>query len=239
MNYFAHATLVLAHDRPLTTAGAILPDLIRYAGPRRAHKPLDWADVADPTVDGSSETRSPRVREQFEQVADGVRNHLAADAVFHTSKPFLSALHALNRFIHDKTPVLADHWTRWLLPHVVVELVLDRLLVRVDPAGAELCYHAIDTLRRSEVFDRICDRYHVDPAVTDALLTQWVTNRRLHSYDTNEGISRAIERTLGGHGRRVIADGEAKAFALLLDHTESLIGEPYRLLPPMGETGRR
>jgi hypothetical protein len=75
--------------------------------------------------------------------------------------------------------------------------------------------------------------------VTGALLKQWVVNRRLHSYDSCEGIVRAVERTLSRHGRPVIANGQASAFARLLEHAEAIVGDPLRMLPLWEETWQR
>ncbi len=209
------------------TAGSILPDLIRYAGARRTHRHAPWngADAA------------PHHRDLLADLAEGVRCHLEADAAFHTSRPFVSLMQALTTFTRQEIPLLADHWTRWLLPHVAAELVLDRLLVRADPAGAQACYDAIRRLHDSDVLPTVCDGYGVDVPVTRALLDQWVCNRRLHSYDSFDGLAFAVERALGAFGRPVFAPGERAAFAALVQQAELLIGDPRSLLPTV--SGRR
>ncbi len=221
MNYFAHATLVLPMGRPPLTAGSILPDLIRYAGARRTHRPAPW----------NGTDAGPQHGEPLADLADGIRSHLEADAAFHTSTSFVSLMQGLMTFTRREVPLLADHWTRWLLPHVAAELVLDRLLVRADPAGAEACYEAIRWLHDSDVLPTVCAGYGVDVPVTRAVLAQWVSNRRLHSYDTFDGLAFAVERSLGMFGRPVFAPGERAAFETLVERAEVLMGDPHRLLP--------
>lgn len=214
-------------DRPLLTAGSILPDLIRYAGARRTHRPAPWNGT-----DAAGHQQEP-----LADLAEGIRCHVQADAAFHGSVPFVSLMQALTTFTRREVPLLADHWTRWLLPHVAAELLLDRLLVRADPAGAQACYDAIRRLHDSDVLPTVCDGYGVDVSVTRALLAQWVANRRLHSYDTFEGLAFAVERALSTFGRPVFAPGERAAFAILVDQAEVLIGDPRSLLPTVD--GRR
>jgi hypothetical protein len=229
VNTFAHARLVLPLGRPLTTAGAILPDLVRYAGARGNHRPL----VVQGPAAGSD------LRAQLDEVAAGVRCHLEADAVFHGQRPFVDLLQGLTRFTRRDAPELANHWTRWLLPHLVAEIVLDRLLVRADPDGAESCYEAMATLRAGDVLGSVAASYEVPLAPLAWLLGEWVTRRRLHSYETLDGIAFAVERALGRFGRRVIEDSQAEAFARLVDYAEQCIGDPFAMLPaPCGRPAR-
>jgi len=117
--------------------------------------------------------------------------------------------------------------------------VLDRLLVRADPSGAQACYEAMRQLHDSDLLPVVCGGYGVNVTIMRFVLARWVRNRRLHSYDTFDGLAFAVERALDGFGRPVFAPGERAAFAVLVEQIEMRMGDPHRLLPTVSVAGQR
>ena len=83
------------------------------------------------------------------------------------------------------------------------------------------------------ILPAVCRGYGVDLKVTRALLAQWVSNRRLHTYETFDGLALAVERALGTRGRPVFAGNERQAFAALVERAETLLVDPYAFLPSL------
>ncbi|MCA9057961.1 MAG: hypothetical protein KDA85_05660 [Planctomycetaceae bacterium] len=146
MNYLAHGFRFL--DDPLFVAGTAVPD---------------WLAVADRAV----RVRSRRIQAGYDQltlpgrsVADGIRQHLKDDDLFHRCPDFLYLEAELGSRFRRLMADPFDHRPGFL-GHIVTELLLDALLAERDPTLLSryyTCLESVDPLLVQETVNQLCPR---------------------------------------------------------------------------------
>jgi len=128
MNYFAHALPWLDRS-PYLVAGTAVPD---------------WLAVSDRSVRMRSKLVAPWIDSEDRQLAElarGMLQHLADDALFHDNRAFVELNLAL--IVQTRDFFGGERGFRpSLLGHLLVEVLLDAHLVEGHPAELER-YHAI------------------------------------------------------------------------------------------------
>ncbi len=129
MNFLSHHYIIHKDARPYYSLGNILPDLTRIV-----HK--DFRISTEIHLN----TRDNKIQE----IVDGAKFHHYADSVFHNSSFFkqndtfiLKRLKSLNLESIDKY--------LYFLSHIMLEIILDRILVKRDP---HVCDHFYESLKQ-------------------------------------------------------------------------------------------
>lgn len=181
MNYFAHGYLVL--DDPYVVAGTALPDWLG-ASDRRARLRSERI-----RADGC-----PRIR----SLAAGIRRHLEDDSWFHATEAF-------QRTWLELTQLLRDHETdsersrAWFLAHVLLEMLIDRFLIRQRPERLDAYYAAIDSVDLEWLDHAVRPWLTRPPAGLTAYAEAFRRHRFLYGYLEDLGLY----RRLAGVARRV------------------------------------
>lgn len=128
MNFFAHFLIDQQVDRHHYNAGLVLPDLIRNFFPRQRFK----------AENVNQEYLDAHALELFH----GSCRHLERDKAFHQSLFFTVGNQALNQIF--KAHHLGNHVPRvWLAAHLVLELMLDRVLMKQHPEQLDRFYESL------------------------------------------------------------------------------------------------
>ena len=130
MNYLAHFFIDHESSAPYYNAGLILPDL--------AH--------------GYIHTFSPQTFDSDAQneLLRGCRMHHQRDKQFHASDFFKTRFDLINEQL--KTHLAHTHINRkWFLAHVLLELLIDRILVRHFPLLTDEFYASLDAVKEIEL----------------------------------------------------------------------------------------
>lgn len=205
MNFLAHSVVALRLasplpvDLPAYVVGSALPDLIGLAAPRvrlrqrpphicPAPSPLEgegWGEVlvlAPPKLGAGG------------AVSAGVRAHLATDAAFHKTAAFAAAQAEVGGLL-DAAVFEGIRVRRFFVAHVLVELALDAVLLRADPALGEQFYKQF---ARAD-FDAVTRWAEEEtgrplPRLPD-VLRRFADARSLISYATDDGVATGLART--------------------------------------------
>lgn len=179
MNFLAH-DVVLPPDAPaVLRVAAAVPDLWSFL-PKR---PLP-ATIRERL--GTS--RDPAVR----AVAQGVDAHLRADATFHRHPEFQRRMDWLEGEMRSVWPGLGS---AALGAHVMVEMLLDRWLLRGDPGLVERYYASFSPTLIAFVSTQVSDDRESQEAMTKVLHT-FTSTRFLADYPDRERLVMRFVRRL-------------------------------------------
>ncbi|NOZ20258.1 MAG: hypothetical protein GXP25_04130 [Planctomycetes bacterium] len=189
MNFLSHVAVVEPIQDPLVTAGAVLPDLLRHVGLRHHRRPETDAGLS----------------EAARRVLRGVRYHVATDAFFHYCPWFGQTLKGLQQSMADEGNPLANHWSRWLLPHVLIEIVTDAHIAEVRPDLPKGLYNSLQDFARHDCCPEVCGLYEADPDRLGGWIDILIGNRRVETYNTTCGVADALRRVLAKEGKEVLS----------------------------------
>ncbi len=227
---------------PAYAVGSALPDLIGLAAPRvRLRKdPLapNNGGTGELGFGPSSAILAPPLLGAG-GVSAGVRAHLATDAAFHKTAAFAEAQAEVGALFGD-AGFVGIRVRRFFVAHVLVELALDAVLLRTDPALVEKFYAAF----AQADFDAVTRWAEHEtgrplPRLPD-VLARFAASRYLLSYITDAGVATGLSRTC----QRARQDGfEGENFARLIPvvreavglvaaRAEALLSETYHLASP-------
>jgi hypothetical protein len=172
MNFLAHYAVGTLPNDPLYTLGCLLPDLVRNYRKGLRVKPTDSTE--------------PSALEL------GVRHHYLADQIFHGSD-FFKSMSQLFRVRLDQNG-FRDRRYGFFTTHGVVELMLDRCLMRHDPTMIDRLYFNLDNLTELDT-QRAFEAFGL-PGFQDfyKFLQRFRSSRYLYGYQYPRGISFALSR---------------------------------------------
>ncbi len=185
MNYlshfvFNHEICGLPEDAHFV-AGVALPDLWpRFSRRKR----IRWPALRAAVPADVDETR----------LQAGLLNHVAADARFHISRPFLTWVRQTKLALapYDAHPAASE-----FLAHVAVELALDHHLVRAMPGRAERFYAALTAVDFDRLDARISRLGAVDAAGLAEELRAFVARRFAPRYAEPGALAAVLRYVLG------------------------------------------
>lgn len=125
LNYFAHGMSEIGSPERL--AGTAFPD---------------WLGAADRSV------RLDTARLDDSELAAGVRRHYHDDRWFHATGAFLRVCADVTDLVRA-TPDYDRSHRGWFLGHVLVEMLVDRFLIRDDPRRLDDYYEALESIDRA------------------------------------------------------------------------------------------
>ena len=165
MNYLAHGHLHL--DRPWFVAGTALPD---------------WLAASD----RQSRIRSERITGD-DDLAAGVRRHIADDAWFHRTEAFQRSeadLTALVREANRDEP----RQRSWFFGHILVELLLDAWLMEQRPGLLDDYFAALAEVDAEKIVACSAPWVTRRPERLAAFIGVFREHRFLEGYRTDEGL---------------------------------------------------
>jgi len=189
MNFLSHVAVVEPVQDRLVIAGAVLPDLLRHVGSGHHRTP----DIEVGLSEGAR------------RVLRGIRYHVEADAFFHYCPWFGQTLKELQQHMADEGNPLARHWSRWLLPHVLIEIVIDAHIADIRPDLPKVLYDCLQEFARHDGCAEVCRLYGADPEGLREIIGILIGNRRVETYDTTEGVADALRHVLAKEGMEVLS----------------------------------
>ena len=173
MNYLAHGYRVL--DDPYALAGTALPD---------------WLGAADRRARLRRERIRPNGDPREQSLARGVVQHLDDDSWFHATEAFQRVSGALTELIADAH---ADPQLRaWFLGHVLLEMLLDRHLMREEPRYVDRYYAALDGIDAPFVRGAVAQWTTRPPLNLREYMDAFLHYRFLYGYRDDDGLFRRL-----------------------------------------------
>lgn len=167
MNYFAHGRLHL--DRPYFVAGTAVPD---------------WLNVVDRRIRARSAAARKYVDSgprELQELAAGVIRHHRDDRWFHQTRAFAELNLQLTGEVRQRLP--GDEGFRTgFLGHVLVEVLLDDVLIRRDPAQLDRYYRAIEEVDPPRVAQWVSQISGKNAELLAPLIPRFCSERFLADY---------------------------------------------------------
>lgn len=173
MNFFTHARRFL-HD-PYFVAGTAVPD---------------WLGVLDRRVrarSSAAETLLDDPDPRVVSIAQGIIQHHFDDGWFHQTESFYRLTGRLARKVREQFP-FDSSMRAGFVGHVIVELLLDDVLIQVNPTILDYYYDLFERIDPALVESTVTriSRYPADRL--SQLIPRFVTERFLYDYKTDERL---------------------------------------------------
>lgn len=185
MNFLAHYYLDQEQASSLFVLGAATPDLLSiYNSTLR---------IKAGQVDHMNPETKAHGNPEFLQ---GLARHFHADRVFHSSPLFAQTTHDLSVQLQEE---LSAHVVprKYFVAHILLELILDKVLIRRDPNILPEYYHHFESLA-PWVQVRIATETvsgHLLPNY-ETFLQKFVENKYLYHYTENDHLIYILRRLL-------------------------------------------
>ncbi len=139
MNFLSHYRHELPCEDPYFAAGLMLPDILSNYSHRakKAIKLHPWR-LAEPDSEAGR------------RLAKGVRQHYAVDEAFHPSDFFVQNTHFIRGLMADY-PFDCFPRRAYAIEHILLEIILDRTILRSDPDICDQLYDLLDTVEEAEI----------------------------------------------------------------------------------------
>lgn len=135
MNYISHY-YCLKNKSPYTTLGVLLPDIL----PRFSYLHNKYFLHFNANV----------LNQEERNLWQGIEQHYADDSIFHSSIFFKEGMQRIEELLHSQ-PELRVLKRRYLVSHVLYELILDHLILERFPDIAKAIYAELDAVN-ADVF---------------------------------------------------------------------------------------
>jgi hypothetical protein len=216
LNFFAHYYFDHELDRHPFNAGLIMPDLIRIFLPGRRFQP--------------GKVHAAMLGETGAELFAGSLRHLERDQLFHRS-PFFTGSESqlLALFRREK---LELHIPRiWLAAHLVLELMLDRVLMKQNSAALDAFYYSLNQTHADDIEAFLKASLH--NAYTDfhAGWNRFREMQYLYYYTDNDKFAYSIMRIYMRAGvSSHWTDEQLHILQTMLEPSEAIIFENLSLL---------
>ncbi|MEN9510499.1 MAG: hypothetical protein RLZZ370_318 [Bacteroidota bacterium] len=216
MNFFAHFLSDQQADRHHYNAGLILPDLIRNFLPRQRFK--------------AENVNLEHLDEHALELFHGSCRHLERDRAFHQSPFFTQGNQALNHLFH--THQLGKHVPRvWLAAHLVLELMLDRVLMKQHPEQLDRFYESLSQTREQALDGFLLAGKHEHSTRFMEHWSRFVAVKYLYHYTDDDAFTYSMMQIY----MRAGVSGEwntsaQNAFKAVLPEAEACIFENLKIL---------
>ncbi len=167
MNYFAHGRRFI--DQPYVLAGTALPD---------------WLNVVDRRIRVRAKTARPFVEDDDPRIAEfarGVLQHHADDDWFHRTRAFAEL--SLQFAVELRGLLPSDDGLRpSFVGHVLVEILLDAVLIEVEPDTLVAYYAALKTIEPGLVASTVGRMTEKDARLLAHFIPRFLQSRFLCDY---------------------------------------------------------
>lgn len=138
MNFIAHYFLDHSNPESFFAIGAATPDLLSIYNPGLRVK------------NHHLKSQSLFFKPEHSIFHAGLKRHFQADAIFHSSEFFARETALISAAMHEKMED-ANIPRKFFLAHILVELILDRVIMRDHPNIVMNYYHHFDTTSMKSV----------------------------------------------------------------------------------------
>jgi hypothetical protein len=205
MNYISHYFLDAEEGNPYFNFGLVLPDMMGAA--HRGWKP--------------SAIHTNPVLSQYSDLARGVAAHLAADRVFHNTEFFKQGCGEL-KIILDRNQLSFAGIRSFFVVHILLEMMLDRLIIRKRPEKAAAFYADLDKIDEGKVLDFVLADGITVADKFSLFFNRFREHKYLLSYTKNESLFFALNRILNRTGQPAYPEGKFTNFSQAADEAEDL-----------------
>lgn len=207
MNFLSHFRLCGHYQDPERTVGKILPDLVRMVDRNwRLHK-----------------QRLPDLPGKLHPLAEGINWHIGTDAYFHSSLYFKEK-EAVVKAAIERIDLPGNHHYTYFYSHVLLEMVLDRVVMRENPSLLPQFYESLSQVSKATIFaffqykqwETYLDRFwHT--------LQRFIQHAYLYEYIENERLLFALDRVAGRVGLQLFDEPYKSRLMHQLDDIEEEI----------------
>ncbi len=209
MNYLSHYYCEHPDYRPYFVLGLILPDLVRELEPRKIRF------IPEELIDEPFETAK--------DLNQGIIRHLEVDDAFHTSEFFHKNVAQIKDWLMEfsyetipsRIPVFA---------HVLLELMLDRVLIRRDRQVMEQFYNALEQVEESVIEQYFQHNGIIQrPKAVYQRVRYFCKDRFLYRYPGNDMMLYALNVLNQKVGQSVISERDEALLLETIIRTDALL----------------
>lgn len=139
----------------------------------------------------------PNESTALHQFKIGLQKHFIADKIFHNSDYFISMSEWANQEIR-KTNTSTQLKRKFFLVHISIELVLDRVLMRIYPDLVEEFYTYFEKVNPEEVQTFMENIYYYNFDGLSERISQFTTQKRLYEYLDDEKLLSLLDWMMQG-----------------------------------------
>jgi hypothetical protein len=208
MNYLTHYLVDHKPGNPPYNFGLALPDLVNTV--QRGWKPAKENNFANADV-------------AVKEIWLGYQQHIAADARFHNLPIFTEETRRL-RLELEKAGLDVPGVRLFFTAHVLLELLIDRHIVKTRAQVAALFYEHIESIKETEIEAFFTVSGTSGPSNFFEFFTRFRESRYLLKYSEDLGLLYAINRLQGRTGQPTYTSDEQKtAFSALVAQEEAYL----------------
>lgn len=209
MNFFSHFLIGGDYAQPDKTLGKLWPDFLRIIDKslRLSHKKAD--DLPDTLAN----------------FQEGIALHLATDRYFHDSAWFHHQEVVLKQ-AWDALGLSGRHQYRYFFTHVLLEMLLDRVMIRRKPELLGQLYESLGRVERATLttFFRY-KGWEKFEAQSWQFLQRFVESAYLYEYTDNDRLLYALDRVAHRVGLQLFAEPYKSRLMHRIDDMEQTIAK--------------
>ncbi len=205
MNYLSHYYADLSSNEPAYTLGKILPDLSR---------------MVNPSVRLRSGVLSNHPKTALQWLNKGVDTHHKMDAIFHNSDFFFEHTRFIRKLMNEQNFGRPHKYFNFFA-HLLLEMILDRVLIRHYPEIAHNFYRDLKSIPAG-LLSNYEEQHHygIDLPALNHALQRFIAVRYLFTYICNEHLVFAFNRIVLRTGISGFDELDQKLLAGLIDDIE-------------------
>jgi acyl carrier protein phosphodiesterase len=216
MNFLAHFFLDKDHPSAFFIVGAATPDLLSIynSGLRIKAGQVDHLN-ADAQAHGEP------------HFLEGLARHFHADRVFHSSPLFSAETHEFSKML-GQTFSEQDVPRKYFIAHILLELLMDKVLIRHDAQLLPNYYRHFESLAPFEAVRKATETVAAHPLPNyESFLQKFVENKYLYHYTENDHLIYILRRLLRRVGIEHSGFLDDPRFLELMDTFEARIETYY------------
>lgn len=185
MNYLSH--FYVDHDpaKPHFNFGLMLPDMLGTA--QRGWKPVNGREYSFDDIRAS-------------EIWQGFKRHLLGDGLFHNTSFFMGQTRYI-RETFEKAGLIQPGLRLFFVAHVLLEIMLDRLIIKMHPEIPDLFYDHLDKVSEGTVSSFFSGLKEPVPGRLFHMLSRFKEYRYLYSYTEDERLFFALNRIMERAGQ--------------------------------------
>jgi len=156
-----------------------------------------------------------------------VRRHYHDDSWFHSSEAFLRASAEATKRVRA-TPDYSRELRGWFLGHVLVEMLIDRFLIRLRPSRLDDYYAALDTIDREWLLNTAQPWLTGPASRLGVYFDAFCTHRYLYGYLDDDGLFARLRGLARRVGLPALPDSLARALPDIASMVERQLDELTR-----------
>lgn len=205
MNYISHYYTDNDPANPYFNFGLMLPDMLGTV--HRGWKPMtgkEYHFASDKAL----------------HIWQGFQRHLLADSIFHNTDFFYSQTRYIRNVL--ETGGLVQPGLRlFFVAHVLLEMMLDRLIIKTHPEIPNRFYNDLETVEDSALESFFSGMQSPLPERLFHMLSRFKEHKYLYSYVDNERLFFALNRIMERGGQTIYPDNMLPAFSFAVAEIEA------------------